>query len=120
MPASGGRLLAVQMFQVRKQTAWLLTAGDLERFRSTTVSTLLMGETIRKLQAEGIQRMVVPSAASVREIGQCQEMPRINVRIYPWSYRSLMAMMIGAGRTWVRSLLRPCRQGSVPVPGGAG
>lgn len=96
----GGRLLAVQMFIVRKQTAWLLTAAHLERFRGGTLDTLLMAETIRKMQVDKIQRVVAPSSAGIREVGQCQEMPCVNVCIYPWSPRSLAAMSInGMART---------------------
>lgn len=94
----GERLLAVQMFLVRKQTAWLLTAAHLDRFRGTTLDTLLMTETIRKMQVERIQTVVAPSGAGVREVGQCREMSCVNIRIYPWSTRSLMAMMVGGGR----------------------
>lgn len=94
-----GRLLAVQMFQVRKRTAWLLTAANLERFRSTTLSTLLMGETIRKLQGESVEKLVVPSATAVKDVGECRQMACVDVTIYPWSSRSLMAMVMGgAGR----------------------
>jgi len=104
----GERLLAVQMFLVRKQTAWLLTAGHLERFRGTTLDTLLMTETIRKMQVEKIQRVVAPSGAGVREVGQCREMSCIDVKIYPWSPRSMMAMMMGsAGGVLGRLLRRP-------------
>lgn len=102
-----GRLLAVQMIQVRKKTAWLLTAANMERFRSTTLSTLLMGETIRKLQQETVERLVVPSASSVKDVGECRQMPCVDVAIYPWSSRSLMAMMMGgAGRVSGRLLRR--------------
>lgn len=100
-----GRLLAVQMFQVRKRTAWLLTAANMERFRSTTLSTLLMGETIRKLQTETVERLIVPSASSVKDVGECRQMPCVNISIYPWSPKSLMAMAVGgAGRISNRML----------------
>jgi hypothetical protein len=102
----GGRLLAVQIFVVRKQTAWLLTAACLDRFRGTTLDTLLTGETIRKMQVDKIQRVVAPSSAGVREMGQCMEMPCINVKIYPWSSRSLMAMVVGGAGSAARRLVR--------------
>jgi hypothetical protein len=93
-----GRLLAVQMLQVRKRTAWLLTAGNLERFRDTTLGTLLMGETIRRLQHEQVDRLVVPNAASMKEIGECRQIPCVDVTIYPWSSRSIVAIMMGRAR----------------------
>ncbi|GEM_PF-6836700 len=111
----GGRLLAVQMFLVRKQTAWLLTSAHLDRFRGTTLDTLLMAETIRKMQADKIQKLVAPSSESVREVGQCREMSCVDIRIYPWSSRSLMARMMGAAGNASRRLLsRPSPEPPIP------
>lgn len=99
-----GRLLSVQMLQVRNGSSWLLSSGSLERFRDTTLSTLLTGETIRKLQQESVHRLVVPQAANLKAIGECRQLPCVNVAIYPWSSRSLMAAMIGrAGRMFVKA-----------------
>ena len=99
-----GRLLAVQMLQVRKGTAWLLSSGTLERFRDTTLGALLMSETVRKLQQESVQRIMVPSAASVKDVGECQQLACVNVAMYPWSSRSLMAATIErAGRMFVKA-----------------
>ena len=98
-----GRLLAVQMLQVRKDTAWLLSSGTLERFRDTTLGTLLMSETIRKLQHESVQRIMVPSATSVKDVGECRQLACVNVAMYPWSSRSLMAATLErAGRVFVK------------------
>ena len=65
-----------------------------------------MGETIRRLQQESVHRLVVPQAANLKSIGECRQLPCVNVSIYPWSSRSLMAAMIGrAGRMFVKSRL---------------
>ena len=103
----GGKLLAVQLFQCRKQTAWLIKAGHMDRFRGTTLDTLLMGEAIRRFREEGMQRIVVPSEAVVKELGQCQPIERVTVRIHPWSPRSITAKLLSSagnasGRLFVR------------------
>lgn len=89
-----GRLLGVQMIQVRKGAAWLLAMALLERFRSTTLESLLMGETIRKLQQEGIDRLILPPTSNLREVGEPKLIPCVNLVIHPWSLRSM----------WSRSL----------------
>ena len=101
-----GRVLAVQMLQVRKKTSWLLTAGNLDRFRDTTLASLLMGETIRNLRHESVEQLVLPSESGVGEVGECRQVPCINATIYPLSSRSLMAKMVRrAGR--MSGLLSP-------------
>ena len=89
-----GRLLAVQMFQLRRQTAWLLKATHLDRFRGTTLDTLLMGETMRKLQQEDIAQIIMPSGAAGPELSNCEAVPLVNLRCYPWCMRSLAVLSL--------------------------
>jgi len=89
-----GTLLAAQMLQIRQKTAWLLSAGVDERFKSTNIAGLLTSETIRKLLSEKVERMVVPSVQAMREVGVCYPIPRLNVTIYPFSSRSLLAAVM--------------------------
>ena len=54
-----------------------------------------------------MQRIVVPSDAVVKELGQCQPIERVTVRIHPWSPRSITAKMLSSagnasGRLFVR------------------
>ena len=98
-----GQLLGMQVFQCREKTAWLVKSGHMERFRGTMLPNLLMGETIRKLREEGMQRIVVPAGGKMQELGPCQEIPRVNIRINPWNTRSIAAMVIGsAGEFFAR------------------
>jgi hypothetical protein len=91
----GSVLLAAQLFQLRGQTAWLLKTVHQERFNGTIVDTLLIGETVHKLQDEGIQQIVMPARDTIKGMGMCEEMPTINVQLYPWGPRSWAAKMLG-------------------------
>lgn len=103
----GSRLLAVQMFQLRNQTAWLLKAGHIARFRGTTLDVLLMAETIRRLRQEGAERIVFPTPEGLKELGNIVPLPRVTIRIYPWTPRSLLALSLGkTGRRVARTLRR--------------
>jgi Acetyltransferase (GNAT) domain len=107
----GDKVLAAQVFQVRKKTAWLLRSGCLERFRSTMLPALLLGEAVRLLQKEHIEKLALPSDSGMTGLPKGQEIPLVTIRSYPWSSRSLSALMLGrAGNVVSRRLLRRGRQ----------